>query len=132
MGSARLDEGLVLDMAKDRIDTSLEDSMDRQMKAAGITGYERNKVFIPGRRYRADFWFKDLKLVIEVDGGLWKRGGHTTGVGAHRDRERDILAYTRGGILTFRVGTDHVKKSDSAIDWIKDIVARRKAELGVS
>lgn len=126
---------MVLDMRprKRKVNKKLEDEFDRQLKEAGIDGYERDVTFIPGRRYRADFWFKDLKLAIEVDGGLWmKTGGHTSGVGSHRDRERDVLAYIKGGILTFRVGTDHVKGSDrDALKWVKEIIARRKDELGV-
>lgn len=116
--------------AKRRRDTSLEDGFDVELKDAGVTGYTRNAFFIPGRRYRADFWFPKLKLAIEVDGGLWMkgRGGHTSGVGAHRDRERDVTAYLADGILTFRVGTDHVKSGD-ALKWVLQIIDRRTDEL---
>lgn len=113
-------------------DTSLEDGFDRQLQEAGVTGYYRNHMFIPGRRFAADFWFPDLRLVLEVDGGLWKgaRGGHTSGEGSHRDRERDILAYLSDGILTFRVGTNHVR-DDDALKWALAVISRRKDELGV-
>lgn len=111
--------------------SALEDDFAKQMEEAGITGFERDVTFIPGRRFRADFWFPKLKLAIEVDGGLWKTySGHGYGAGAHQDRERDILAYLKGGILTFRVGTNHVNDGD-ALEWVKEILKRRKDDLSV-
>lgn len=139
MGRVRVsDDGksLVFDlMAKRKVDTRLEDKFDELLKSAKIKGYKRDTAFIPKRRFRADFWFPKLKLVFEIDGGLWmgKRGGHTTGVGAHRDRERDILAYRVDGILTFRLGTNHLDPAslDETLEWVSDIIKRRKDELNV-
>lgn len=120
-------------MAKRKVDTSLEDKFDGLLKKNGIKGYERNCTFIPKRKFRADFWFPKLKLVFEVDGGLWMgaRGGHTSGTGSHRDRERDILAYVSDGIVTFRLGTNHVEDEEVALEWVQEILARRKDELNV-
>jgi very-short-patch-repair endonuclease len=110
--------------------TDPEDMMAKQLREAGFKGYRRNARFIPGRRYEADFWFPRLKLAIEVDGGLWMpRGGHTSGSGAKRDRERDMLAYLADGILTWRVASDHVK-SGEAIAWIVEAMKRREQEIG--
>lgn len=118
-------------MAKKKKGSALEDDFAKQLEEAGIKGYKRDVTFIPGRRFRADFWFPKLKLAIEVDGGLWKTySGHGYGAGAHQDRERDILAYLKDGILTFRVGTNHVNDG-SAIEWVKDILKRRKDDLSV-
>jgi len=136
LGRVRLsdDGGLVIDfMAKKKVDTSLEDKFDKLLTDNGIDGYERNCYFIPKRRFRADFWFPELKLVFEVDGGLWlgARGGHTSGAGSHRDRERDILAYRADGIVTFRFGTNHLKEEDEVLKWVTDIIDRRKDEVDV-
>lgn len=139
MGGVRLngyEDGLVIDMtAKRKVNKRLEDEFDKLLKKHKVTGYKRDTSFIPGRRFRADFWFPDLKLVFEVDGGLWlgKRGGHTTGVGAHRDRERDILAYRTDGILTFRLGTNHLDDNHlkDTSTWVLEIIKRRKDELNV-
>jgi len=93
-----------------KANTDYEDMLSKQFYAAGIRGYRRNVQFIDGRKFEADFFFPKLKLVVEVDGGLWMaRGGHTTGTGAIRDRERDMLAYLQDGIVTLRVASDHVK-----------------------
>lgn len=110
--------------------TDPEDMMAKQLREAGIRGYRRNARFIPGRKYEADFWFPRLKMALEVDGGLWMpRGGHTSGSGAKRDRERDMLAYISDGILTLRVASDHVK-SGEALAWFLEAYARREQELG--
>lgn len=106
-----------------------EDDLAKQLFAAGFKDFRRSARFIPKRKFEADFFFPDLRLVVEVDGGLWMaRGGHTSGVGAKRDRERDILAYITGSILTIRVATDHVK-SGEAISWLKEIIPLREKEL---
>lgn len=109
--------------------TEPEQMLSKQLYSEGFRGYRRNVQFIPGRKFEADFYFPRLKLVIEVDGGLWmKRGGHTTGAGAKRDRERDMLAYLTGGILTLRVASDHVKNGE-AIEWLKDAIPKRRKEV---
>ena len=106
-----------------------EDELAKQLFNAGFKDFRRNARFIPKRKFEADFLFPHLRLAIEVDGGLWMaRGGHTSGVGAKRDRERDILAYLTGGILTVRVATDHVK-SGEAIEWLTELIPMREQEV---
>jgi len=105
-----------------------EDLFAAQLFGAGFKDFLRNVKFIPGRKFEADFFFPSLRLAIEVDGGLWmSRGGHTSGGGAKRDRERDILAYL-SGITTLRVATDHVK-SGEAITWMKEAIPLREKEI---
>ena len=109
--------------------TEPEQLLSKQLYAKGFRGYRRNVQFIPGRKFEADFYFPRIKLVVEVDGGLWmKRGGHTTGVGAKRDRERDMLAYLTKSILTLRVASDHVKDG-SAIEWLAKAIPQRRKEI---
>jgi very-short-patch-repair endonuclease len=104
--------------------TPIEDQLERQMVDEGITGYERQVRFIPGRRFEADFYFADLKLCVEIDGGVFMpRGGHTTGPGYTKDRERDITAL-RKGVLTVRYTSSQVR-SGFAIETLKDILGLR-------
>jgi len=106
-----------------------ENELAKQLYAAGIHNFQRSVRFIPGRKFEADFFFPTLRLVVEVDGGLWMaKGGHTSGVGAKRDRERDILAYLSGRVLTIRVATDHVK-SGEAIGWLAQLIPLREKEV---
>lgn len=107
----------------------LEDMFDDQLKEAGISSYKRNVPFIPKRRFSADFWFEDLNLVVEIDGGIFMRGpsGHTSGQGYHNDRVRDHLALSHG-IHTIRFTTPQVK-SGEAIGFLKAYLPHRRVEV---
>ena len=43
-----------------------------------------------GRKWRADYCWPDHRLILEVDGGVWKKGGgrHTRGSGWMKDTEK--------------------------------------------
>jgi hypothetical protein len=80
--------------------------------------YEREKKgLIPGRRFRADFYFKDLNLVVEID-GVGRDGGrpsaHTTATGVSYDRERDAC-FGLAGYRVLRFTTHHFKKDGEYI-----------------
>ena len=62
---------------------------------------EREHHFIMGRRYRADFAWPKEKVIVEIDGCQWVKGGHNSGHGRQRDNERDRLA-TLDGWRTLR------------------------------
>jgi len=110
--------------------TPVEDEMDRQLREAGITDFERNVKFIPGRRFEADFYWPHLKLALEVDGGIWlPKGGHTSGEGYTKDRERDIEALLHG-IITVRVTSTQVNNG-YAIEKFKKLYAQRAREKGL-
>lgn len=101
--------------------------MAEQLDEAGLTGYQRNARFIPGRRFEADFYWPDLKLALECDGGVWlPKGGHTSGEGYTKDRERDVEALLHG-IITVRYTSTHVS-SGYAIDSFTRIYEGRKAQ----
>lgn len=111
--------------------TPIEDKFAEQLMDAGFAGrYRRNARFIEGRKFEGDFVFPKLRLVVEVDGGafLGTRGGHTSGTGFTRDRERDSLAYISGWV-TLRYTSAQVKDG-SAIDWFVRSVERRQQEIG--
>lgn len=113
-------------MSKER---PLEDIFDKDLRDAGISGFERNVTFIPGRKFRADFWFEDLRLALEVDGGVFKRGptGHTTGVGYHSDRVRDQLALA-SGIVTVRFTTPQIRNGE-AVKYVAAYLPVRGREV---
>ena len=77
-----------------------EETLAFQLRAVGI-GFEREVKFYPGRRWRADLitdavWGKP-QVLIEVDGGSWIAGRHTSGAGFAADCEKlneaTILGY---------------------------------------
>lgn len=105
--------------------TPLEDKLDAQFQERGITGYLRNVRFIPKRKFEADFYFPELKLVVECDGGVWlPKGGHTSGAGYSSDRERDVEALLNG-ITTVRYTSTQVA-SGYAINTLERIIRDRQ------
>lgn len=111
----------------------LEDELDHQLREAGLAGYyERNVTFIPGRKFRADFWFAGEECAVEVDGGIFMAGksGHTSGVGYHSDRVRDQLARAHG-IETLRFTTPQVK-SGEALAYLRAYLPERGREVAES
>lgn len=109
----------------------LEDVFDTDLRENGIVGYERNAKFIPSRRFQADFWFKDLRLAVEVDGGIFMRtpSGHTSGKGYHSDRVRDQLALSHN-IITVRFTTPQVR-SGEGIKFLMEYLPIRTREVDI-
>jgi very-short-patch-repair endonuclease len=84
-----------------------------QLKAAGLPEPEREYRFHSTRKWRADFAYPDLKLLIEIEGGFFARKGskrcpvcknlpsgrHLTGKGARADAEK----YNSATLLGFRL-----------------------------
>ena len=82
----------------------------------GIPMPEREFMFHPQRRWRADFCWPEKMLIVEAEGGVWANGRHSRGKGFIADctkyNEATLLGYT-----VLRVTMEHIK-SGQAIDWI--------------
>lgn len=109
--------------------TPLEDRMEAQLTEAGLLGFERNARFIPGRKFEADFYWPELGLVLECDGGVWlPKGGHTTGAGYTSDRERDVEALLNG-IITVRYTSTQIASGYALNTFTRIYNARKAGEL---
>jgi very-short-patch-repair endonuclease len=67
----------------------------------GIPDPVRNFRFHPVRLWKADFAWPAQKLIVEIEGGIWRRGG-----GAHSHPlgiERDIEKYNAATMLGYRI-----------------------------
>tara|TARA_R110001592_G_scaffold186345_1_gene430703 strand:- start:235 stop:660 length:426 start_codon:yes stop_codon:yes gene_type:complete len=95
-----------------------------QLDARGI-GYERELMLIPGRRFRFDFLLAQFALVIEVEGGTWSGGRHTTGAGFRSDCFKYNSALELG-YRVLRYTTDMVTRGE-AIAQVERIVAAESA-----
>lgn len=103
--------------------TRLEDQFAKQLCEYGFRGqYRRDTQYLDGRKFRADFLFPKLKLVVEIDGGEWmgNRGGHTSGKGYTDDRVKDHLSFLEG-YTVFRFAGGQVK-SGYAIEKFQEMV----------
>ena len=52
--------------------------------------------FCPGRRWAADFAFRELRTLVEIEGGAWIKGRHTRGKGFENDCEKYAEAICLG------------------------------------
>ena len=94
-----------------------------QLDARGI-GYERELMLIPGRRFRFDFLLAG-DLIVEVEGGTWSGGRHTSGVGFRSDCQKYNMALELG-YRVLRYTTDMVTRGE-AIAQVERIVAAESA-----
>lgn len=96
----------------------LETNLAIQIESAGLPSPLREYRAIEGRKYRFDFAWPERKLLIEVQGAIWVRGGHSTGAGITRDAEKLNLA-TLAGFKCLHLTSAHVM-SGQALTWIKE------------
>lgn len=105
--------------------TPLEDKFHQQLKERKLTrGMKREVRFAPPRKWRWDFCWPALKIAVEINGGTWRRGGHTTGKGY----ENDMRKYQAGRLLGWLVIPVTSKMVDdlSAIDEVEHHVKRAR------
>lgn len=67
--------------------------------AAGIQAPEREYRFHDKRRWRFDYAWVQARVALEVEGGVWTGGRHTSGAGFMKDIEK----YNRATLLGWRV-----------------------------
>ena len=98
--------------------SELENILHKQILLAGLPGPKREFLAIPGRRFRFDFYWPESNLLVEVQGGVWTKGGHTSGIGMNRDAEKTNLAV----LLGFRClsVTSNQVKCGQALKWIQE------------
>ena len=86
--------------------SDLELELLSHIRAVGLPEPVREYMAIPGRKFRFDFAYPDKKLLIEVQGAIWKggEGGHSSGVGLSRDYEKNNLAILNGWKVMYFTG----------------------------
>ena len=97
--------------------SQLEEALAMQIRAVGLPEPEREYKFDPKRRWRADFAYPSRQLLIEVEGGHWTGGRHTSGAGFDKDCEKYNVASLSGWRL-IRVTSTHIR-SGEAVAWIE-------------
>lgn len=77
--------------------------------------------FHPTRKWRFDYAFTDIKVALELEGGIWIQGRHTRPKGYKNDMEK----YTEASILGWRVLRIEPKDllSNSTIEMLKRTLA---------
>lgn len=117
--------------------------LDSQMILTGLEGmYEREYRFVmreldlpaKGLRnklkelglkdWRLDFWFPEVRLAVEVEGGGWVMGRHNRGAGFQSDLHKYHTVMAMGGDVYRCDG--HLIKSGKAVNLIASLVSRRR------
>jgi len=104
--------------------SSLEEDLAFQIQHCLQDQPVREYKAIPGRRFRVDFAWPDLKIALEVEGGAWtEKSRHRTGAGYKRDMEKYNLLSLDGWML-LRVTGDEIR-SGEALALIELAIAKR-------
>jgi len=82
-----------------------------QLDEYGFPEAEEEYRFHHHRRFRFDFAWPDVMIAVEIEGGTWSGGRHSSGAGYQRDCEKYNLA-TRDGWRVYRFTTGMVKSND--------------------
>ena len=97
--------------------SALEAELALQIKALGLPEPVREYRAIAGRKFRFDFAWLEQRLLVEVNGGTYTQGAHSTGRGIARDYEKANLAVLHGWrVLTF---DGKAIKSGEAVEIIR-------------
>ncbi|MGL4617736.1 MAG: hypothetical protein ACRC11_19720 [Xenococcaceae cyanobacterium] len=81
---------------------------------------------IPGRRFRFDYVHFKSKVAIEINGQIWKKGGHSSGKGLKRDYEKSNLAQLQG-YCVFQLSEDMIE--EGWLSAIAGIIASRSEAI---
>ena len=102
--------------------SDLEDTLAFQLKAVHLP-FVREYAFHPTRRWRFDLANVEKKLAIEVQGGIWSRGAHTTGTGVTRDIEKHNEAVRLGWMVLY--ATKETIEGGEALSLIEEMWRQR-------
>ncbi len=75
--------------------------------------------FAPPRKWRADYAFPELDVLVEIEGGAFIHGRHTRGTGFENDCEKYAEAICRGWFI-LRV-TPKMVEDGRLFGWLKRI-----------
>lgn len=90
-----------------------EEGLALHLRAYGIP-FEREACLVPGRKWRADFLLPG-KIVVEVQGAIWRQGAHARGGGLERDYAKNN-ALTLAGYRVLQYSTAQVERGDAIRD----------------
>lgn len=76
--------------------SKLERRFELLWRSLGGPALEREFRFHPTRKWRADFAHPPSRTLIEIEGGIWIRGRHTTPRGFAADAEKYLEAALAG------------------------------------
>jgi very-short-patch-repair endonuclease len=99
-----------------------EATLALQWTAARLAPYVREYQFDPNRKFRFDFAVPQIKFAVEIEGGIWRKGAHSSPQGILRDMQKGNLAVLAGwAVLRFSAAQ---VRTGEAVAMIRDYLAR--------
>lgn len=98
----------------------LEQAFATQIKQAGLPEPGREVKLSSEYAYRWDFVWAKYRLAVEINGGIWTVGGHSTGKGILRDMTKLRIA-TLAGYRSFQFHADAVEDG-SAVNVVEQFI----------
>lgn len=100
--------------------SDLEEAFAWQLRVGKLPAPVREHRFHPTRKWRLDFAWPARQIAVEIHGGIWTGGRHTTGKGF----SEDCVKLAEAALLGWRV-------IPVTGDMVKDGRALRYAELAL-
>jgi hypothetical protein len=88
-----------------------------------LPGYTKEHIFHPTRKWRFDYAWLDLKVALEIHGGVFTNGRHTRGNGFSEDKVKMNSAQLLGWIVI--EATTAQVKDGQMLGWIKTAINTR-------
>lgn len=110
--------------------SKLESTLEFHLKLAKIRGWVREYQFDPIRKWRADFAWPELGILVECEGGLseYNRGRHMRTDGYVKDLEKYNVA-TLAGWMVLRFDYNTIQNGNAVIMIEHAISARTGSNL---
>ena len=108
----RVQKTMLRKQPKKRDPSPGEESLAKQLTALKISFVREYRFYQPYRQWRFDFALMEHKIAIEVEGGIWVKGGHTRG----KHFEEDCVKYNTATMLGWKVlrfSTGQVTKGEA-------------------
>ena len=79
------------------------------------------------RPFRADFLWRDARVVVEIQGATWAVGAHSTGSGIERDAQKALSAAAGGWIVVPITGTMLARQAAVWLPMLEQVIRQRQA-----
>lgn len=90
--------------------------------------FEREYQFLPDRKFRFDFAWPGPRVAVEMEGGIWIRGGHTRGGGYRKNCEKYNLAAINGWRVLRYTVNDLREKPVQVLYQVRDLIESTQKE----
>ena len=107
--------------------SKLEQSFEFGLRVFGpeLPKPEREYRFHPERQWRLDFAWPDQRVGVEIQGGTYRKGGHSTGAGIRRDQEKLNAAQELGWrLLQFDGLAVGPRQLPTTIETVRRVLSR--------